>query len=150
MFSKCTDYLSHRFVQQSLQVVAEDRNRFAGGRVKEPANRKQTKDELKQRFRPEDVVKIHQTATARDDAALATASKIAMFSGARMERCGAASNQRHPRRSRHGCPLHADGQPGYAGKVVATPHKLVTPGESKEAPPKQSWVDSESAEEVWE
>jgi site-specific recombinase XerD len=76
---------------QSLQIVPDDRNPFVGRRVKEPANRKKTKDELRQRFRPEDVVKIHQTAIAKGDASLAAAIKIAMFSGARIE--GAAQFQ---------------------------------------------------------
>jgi integrase len=70
---------------QSLQIVPEDRNPFVGRRVKEPANRRKTKDELRQRFRPEDVVNIHQTAAAKGDTVLAAAIKIAMFSGARIE-----------------------------------------------------------------
>jgi integrase len=70
---------------QSLQIVSEDRNPFVGRRVKEPASRKKAKDELRQRFRPEDVVKFHQTAAAKGDAALTAAIKIAMFSGARIE-----------------------------------------------------------------
>ncbi len=70
---------------QSLQIVPEDRNPFVGRRVKEPATRKKSKDELRQRFRAEDVVKIHQTAAAKGDAPLAAAIRIAMFSGARIE-----------------------------------------------------------------
>jgi integrase len=70
---------------QSLQIVPEDRNPFVGRRVKEPANRKKSKDELRQRFRAEDVVKIHRAAAAKDDAVLAAAIRIAMFSGARIE-----------------------------------------------------------------
>lgn len=70
---------------QSHQIVPDDRNPFVGRRVKEPANRRKTKDELRQRFRPEDVVKLHQTATAKGDAPLAAAIQIAMFSGARIE-----------------------------------------------------------------
>jgi hypothetical protein len=67
---------------QSLQIVPEDRNPFVGRRVKEPANRKKTKVDLRQRFRPEDVVRLHQSAVTKGDTSLAAAIQIAMFSGA--------------------------------------------------------------------
>jgi integrase len=53
--------------------------------VKEPPNRKKGKDDLRQRFRPEDAVKIYQTAAAKGDTSLAAAIMIAMYSGARIE-----------------------------------------------------------------
>jgi integrase len=70
---------------QSLQIVAEDRNPFAGRRVRDPASRRKTKDEQRQRFRPEDVVRCWSVADQNGDAPLAAAIKIAAFSGARIE-----------------------------------------------------------------
>jgi site-specific recombinase XerD len=70
---------------QSHQIVADDRNPFAGRRVRDPANRRKTKDELRQRFRPEDVVRLEQAAAATGDRSLAAAIWIAAHSGARIE-----------------------------------------------------------------
>lgn len=70
---------------QSLSIVSEDRNPFAGRRVADPAGRRKTKDELRQRFRPEDVVRCWTAAEERGDAPLAAAIRIAAFSGARIE-----------------------------------------------------------------
>jgi integrase len=70
---------------QSHQVVPDDRNPFAGRRVINPANRRKSKEELRQRFRPEDVVRCWTYAEERGDAPLAAAIRIAAFSGARIE-----------------------------------------------------------------
>jgi integrase len=70
---------------QSHQIVADDRNPFAGRRVRDPANRRKIKDELRQRFRPEDVVRLEQAAATTGDTSLAAAIWIAAHSGARIE-----------------------------------------------------------------
>jgi integrase len=70
---------------QSLQIVPDDRNPFAGRRVRDPATRRKGKEDLRQRFRPEDVVRLWQSAEHRGDHALAAAIKIAAYSGARIE-----------------------------------------------------------------
>jgi integrase len=72
---------------QSHQIVSVDRNpfSFAGRRVQDPAHRKLTKDEQRQRFRPEDVVQCWTEAQTRGDAPLAAIIKIAAHSGARIE-----------------------------------------------------------------
>jgi integrase len=69
---------------QSHQIVSAERDPFAG-RVKDPANRRKTKDDLRQRFRPQDIVKCWEAAEQRGDSALAAAIKIAAYSGARIE-----------------------------------------------------------------
>jgi integrase len=70
---------------QAHQHVPEDRNPFAGRRVRDPARRRKTKDEMRQRFRPEDVVLLWSVAEQNGDAPLAAAIKIGAFSGARIE-----------------------------------------------------------------
>jgi integrase len=70
---------------QSHQHVPEDRNQFVGRRVRDPARRRKTKDEMRQRFRPEDVVLLWIVAEQNGDAPLAAAIMIAAFSGARIE-----------------------------------------------------------------
>ena len=70
---------------QSHQFVPEDQNPFAGRRVRQPASRRKNKDELRQRFRPEDVVLLLAAAEAHSDTALAAAMRIAAYSGARIE-----------------------------------------------------------------
>jgi integrase len=70
---------------QSHQMIPDDRNPFAGRRVRDPPRRKKTKDEQRQRFRTEDVIRIEQAAEANGDSALAAAIRIAAYSGARIE-----------------------------------------------------------------
>ena len=70
---------------QSHQIVPDDHNPFSRRRVQNPANRRQTKEEMRQRFRIEDVVRIEHAAAAKGDNALASAIKIAAYSGARIE-----------------------------------------------------------------
>ena len=70
---------------QSHQIVREDHNPFAGRRVRDPASRRKSKEEQRQRFRPEDIVLCWMTAEQSGDAALAAAIKIAAYSGARIE-----------------------------------------------------------------
>jgi integrase len=69
---------------QSLSIVPEDRNPFAGRRVADPASRRKTKDDLRQRYRPDDVVRCWEAAESRGDTALAVI-RIAAYSGARIE-----------------------------------------------------------------
>jgi integrase len=70
---------------QSHQIVPDDRTPFAGRRVRNPANRRKTKDEQRQRFNPDDVARLEQAAAANGDNSLAAAIKIAAYSGARIE-----------------------------------------------------------------
>jgi integrase len=70
---------------QCHQIVPDDRNPFAGRRVINPASRRKGKEELRQRFRVEDVVRCWTAAEERGDAALAAAIRIAAYSGARIE-----------------------------------------------------------------
>jgi site-specific recombinase XerD len=70
---------------QSHQIVPDDRNPFVGRRVTNPANRRKGKEELRQRFRVEDVVRCWTVAQERGDAALAAAIQIAAYSGARID-----------------------------------------------------------------
>jgi integrase len=70
---------------QSHQIVPDDRNPFGGRRVRDPAGRRKGKEDLRQRFRTEDVLRLEQAAAAKGDATLAAAIQIAMFSGARIE-----------------------------------------------------------------
>jgi hypothetical protein len=69
---------------QSLSIVPEDRNPFSGRRAADPASRRKTKDELRQRYRPEDVVRCWGAAESRGDTVLAAAIRIAAYSGARI------------------------------------------------------------------
>jgi len=70
---------------QSRQIVPEDKLPFANRRVKDPANRRKTKEEKRQRFRPESVVRLWQEAQRQNDPELAKVIKIAAYSGARIE-----------------------------------------------------------------
>jgi integrase len=70
---------------QSHQIVPDDRNPFAGRRVRDPANRRKTKDELRQLLRPEEVVRCWTVAEQHGDGSLAAAIRIAAYSGARIE-----------------------------------------------------------------
>jgi integrase len=70
---------------QSRQIVPEDKLPFANRRVKDPAARRKTKDEKRQRFSQEDVVRLWQAAELRGDLQLSTTIKIAAHSGARIE-----------------------------------------------------------------
>lgn len=70
---------------QSLQIVAEDRNPFAGRRVRDPASRRKSKEEKRQRFQPEDVVRCWSVADQNGDAPLAAAIRLSAYSGARIE-----------------------------------------------------------------
>jgi integrase len=70
---------------QAHQIVPDDRNPFAGRRVVNPVNRRKGKEELRQRFRAEDVVRCWAAAEDRGDGPLAAAIKIAAYSGARIE-----------------------------------------------------------------
>jgi integrase len=70
---------------QSLQIVPEDRTPFSGRRVRDPASRRKAKEEVRQRFRPADIVRCWTAAEQYDDAPLAAAIRIAAYSGARIE-----------------------------------------------------------------
>jgi integrase len=70
---------------QSRQIVPEDRLPFAGRRVRDPVTRRKTKDERRQRFRPEAVARLWEAAEQRGDLELAKTIKIAAYSGARIE-----------------------------------------------------------------
>jgi site-specific recombinase XerD len=70
---------------QSLGIVPEDKLPFARRRVKDPASRRKTKEQLRQRFRPEDVVRLWVIADQRGDTELAKTIRIAAYSGARIE-----------------------------------------------------------------
>lgn len=70
---------------QSHQNAPEDRNPFSGRRVRDPASRRKTKEEMRQRFRPEEVVRCWTVAEQHGDAPLAAAIMVAAFSGARIE-----------------------------------------------------------------
>jgi integrase len=70
---------------QSRQIVPEDKLPFANRRVKDPASRRKTKEEKRQRFRPESIVRLWQEAERQDDVELSKVIKIAAYSGARIE-----------------------------------------------------------------
>ena len=70
---------------QHHQLVPNDRKLFADRRVVNPADRRKGKEEARQRFRPEDVIRCWTAAEERGDAALAAAIRIAAYSGARIE-----------------------------------------------------------------
>ena len=70
---------------QSRQIVPDNRNPFTGRRVIDPTSRRKGKDELRQRFRAEDVVLCWTAAHERGDTPLAAAIRIAAYSGARIE-----------------------------------------------------------------
>ena len=70
---------------QSHQVVPEDRRPFDRRRVKDPPHRRKTKEQRRQRFAPEDIVRLWQEAEQRGDLNLSYAIRIAAYSGARLE-----------------------------------------------------------------
>jgi hypothetical protein len=70
---------------QDHSIVLRDHNPFSNRRVRDPAHRRKTKDETRQRFNPEDVVRCWTVAEQGGDVPLAAAIKIAAFSGARIE-----------------------------------------------------------------
>ena len=70
---------------QSHQIIADDRNPFAGRRVRDPASRRKSKQDQRQRFDAKDVVRLWQAAKQREDNALSAAIKVAAYSGARIE-----------------------------------------------------------------
>ena len=70
---------------QSHQVVPEDRLPFDHRRVKDPPHRRKTKEERRQRFQPEDIVRLWHAAEQRGDLIFSYAIRIAAYSGARLE-----------------------------------------------------------------
>ena len=70
---------------QGHLIVPKDRNPFSDRRVRDPASRRKTKEEMRQRFRPDDVVRLWTMAEQNRDAPLAAAIQIAAYSGARIE-----------------------------------------------------------------
>ena len=70
---------------QQHRLVPKSHNPFDGHRVRDPASRRKTKDDERQRFRPEDVVRCWVAAEQNNDEPLAAAIKIAAYSGARIE-----------------------------------------------------------------
>ena len=70
---------------QSHQVVPEDRLPFDHRRVKDPPHRRKTKEDTRQRFQPEDIVRLWHEAEQRGDLILSYAIRIAAYSGARLE-----------------------------------------------------------------
>jgi integrase len=70
---------------QSREIAPEGRIPFAHRRVKDPPHRRKTKEDRRQRFRPDDVVRLWQTAEQRGDLNLSYAIRIAAYSGARLE-----------------------------------------------------------------
>ncbi|HET7879631.1 MAG TPA: tyrosine-type recombinase/integrase [Acetobacteraceae bacterium] len=70
---------------QAHEIIALDHNPFAGRMARDPAHRRKGKDEKRQRFQPNDVVRCWTAAEQRGDAPLAAAIQIAAYSGARIE-----------------------------------------------------------------
>jgi site-specific recombinase XerD len=70
---------------QAHQIISDEHNPFAGRRVQGPASRRKSKDQQRQRFRPEDVVRCWISAEKNGDFSLAATIKIAAYSGARIE-----------------------------------------------------------------
>ena len=70
---------------KSHEVVAEDRLPFDHRRVKDPPHRRKTKEDRRQRFQAEDIVRLWKDAERRGDLNLSYAIRIAAFSGARLE-----------------------------------------------------------------
>lgn len=68
---------------QSTQVVEEGRDPFAGRRIKDPIERRQTSDTKRQKWTPEEVVKVWEAVDPADP--LHAVIKIAAYSGARIE-----------------------------------------------------------------
>lgn len=70
---------------QSHEIVPEDRLPFDHRRVKDPPHRRKTKEERRQRYQPEDIVRLWHAAEQRGDLILSYAIRIAAYSGARLE-----------------------------------------------------------------
>lgn len=70
---------------QLHRLLPKSHNPFDGHRVRDPASRRKSRDEERQRFRTEDVVRCWQAAEAKGDLHLAAAIRIAAYSGARIE-----------------------------------------------------------------
>jgi integrase len=70
---------------QSHQVVPEDRRPFDHRRVKDPPHRRKTKEDRRQRFQPDDIVRLWRAAEQRGDLNLSYGIRIAAYSGARLE-----------------------------------------------------------------
>ncbi len=70
---------------QTRQIVPDDLKPFTDRRVREPASRRKVSAEERQRWRPDDVVRLWEAAMARGDVYLAHSIRIAAYSGARIE-----------------------------------------------------------------
>lgn len=70
---------------QQHRLVPKSHNPFVGHRVRDPASRRKGKEEGRQRFRPEDVMRCWKAAEKNGDMDLAAAIQIAAYSGARIE-----------------------------------------------------------------
>jgi site-specific recombinase XerD len=70
---------------QSLEIVAVDRDPFANRRVKDPADRRETSDDKRQKWQPAQVVALWQHAATNSDLVLSNVVRIAAYSGARIE-----------------------------------------------------------------
>jgi integrase len=70
---------------QEHEIIALDHNPFANRRARDPARRRKSKEDKRQRFRPEDVVQLWMIAEQHGDAPLAGSIKVAAYSGARIE-----------------------------------------------------------------
>jgi len=70
---------------QRHRLVPRSHDPFVGHRVRDPASRRKTKDEQRQRFQSADVIRCWTAAEQKGDSHLAAAIKIAAFSGARIE-----------------------------------------------------------------
>lgn len=69
---------------QSVEIIPEGRDPFANRRIKDPANRKQGRDEKRQKWTPAEVRRLWEQV-ASSDPQLHNAVKIAAYSGARIE-----------------------------------------------------------------
>ena len=69
---------------QSVAVVTEDRLPFDRRRVKDPPHRRKTKEDRRQRFQAEDIVRLWHEAERRGDVILSHAIRIAAYGGARL------------------------------------------------------------------
>lgn len=70
---------------QRREIVPDDANPFSDRRVREPAERRKTKDDGRQRWSPGDIMRFWQAASARKDHFLAHSIIIAAYTGARIE-----------------------------------------------------------------
>jgi site-specific recombinase XerD len=70
---------------QNHSIAPKDHNPFFNRRVRDPAHRRRTNEQKRQRFQSQDVVLCWTAAEQGGDAPLAAAIEIAAFSGARIE-----------------------------------------------------------------